>query len=84
MENLVAASGGIIWLALSLLSLVLCLFLALAPLFVWKWTKATKEETTRLNDNLIVLVTMLKRWETRYLLVDGEQTPKSEGERLHR
>lgn len=84
METYMAASGGIIWLILTLLSFVLLFFLVFAPLFIWKWTKATKEETTRLNDNIIVLVTMLRRWETRYLLLDGEQPPKTEGERLRR
>lgn len=82
MDTIAAASGGILWLVLSLLSFVLLCFLVLAPLFIWKWTKATKAETTRLNDNLIVLVTMLKRWETRYLLVDGEEPTRTEAERL--
>lgn len=84
METYMAASGGIIWLVLTLLSFVLLFFLVFAPLFIWKWTKATKEETTRLNDNIIVLVTMLRRWEARYLLLDGEKPPMAEGERLRR
>lgn len=84
METYMAASGGIIWLVLTLLSFVLLFFLVFAPLFIWKWTKATKEETTRLNDNIIVLVTMLRRWEARYLLLDGEKPPMTEGERLRR
>ncbi|WP_272699685.1 hypothetical protein [Desulfovibrio sp. Fe33] len=76
------ATNGVILVILCILALILLFCLIFAPLFIWKWTKATKKEITRLNANMIVLVTMLKRWENRYLLVDGEQSPDHKDERL--
>ena len=84
MEPHLMATNGVVWLILSILSLILAFCLVFAPLFIWKWTKATKRETARLNNNIIVLVTMLKRWESRYLLLDGEQSPDREDERPFR
>jgi hypothetical protein len=78
------ATNGVVLLIFSILSLILAFCLVFAPLFIWKWTKATKRETARLNNNIIVLVTMLKRWESRYLLLDGEQSPDREDERPFR
>lgn len=84
MEPYLMATNGVVWLILCILSLILAFCLVFAPLFIWKWTKATKRETARLNNNIIVLVTMLKRWESRYLLLDGEQSPDREDERPFR
>ncbi|XXJ19764.1 hypothetical protein ACR42D_09525 [Desulfovibrio caledoniensis] len=84
MDPYIAATNGVVMLILLILLLVLLFCLIFAPLFIWKWTKATKNEVNRLNANIIVLVTMLKRWENRYLLVDGEQSPDHKEERVHR
>lgn len=84
MEPYLMATNGVVLLIFSILSLILAFCLVFAPLFIWKWTKATKRETARLNNNIIVLVTMLKRWESRYLLLDGEQSPDREDERPFR
>ena len=84
MEPYLMATNGVILLILSILLLVLAFCMVFAPLYIWKWTKATKRETARLNNNIIVLVTMLKRWESRYLLLDGEQSPDREDERPFR
>ncbi|WFS60997.1 hypothetical protein LF599_09920 [Pseudodesulfovibrio thermohalotolerans] len=82
MEPYITATNGVILVFLLILTLILLFCLILAPLFIWKWTKATKREITRLNSNTIALITMLKRWENRYLLVDGEQSPDHKDERL--
>lgn len=82
MEPYVAATSGMAGLVLSILIFVLGICLVLAPLFIWKWTKATKAEVTRLNANIIVMITMLRRWEHRYLLLDGEQVPDTKEERI--
>ncbi|WP_319584918.1 hypothetical protein [uncultured Pseudodesulfovibrio sp.] len=82
MDSYIAATSGMALLFLLALMTTLFFCLIFAPLFIWKWTKATKNEVTRLNANIIVLVTMLKRWENRYLLLDGEASPDHREERL--
>ncbi|WP_338666946.1 hypothetical protein [Pseudodesulfovibrio methanolicus] len=82
MEPYIAATNGVVIFFLLFMLLILLFCLIFAPLFIWKWTKATKAEVTRLNANIIVLVTMLKRWEDRYLLVDGEPSPDRKEERV--
>ena len=82
MDSYIAATNGVIMLILFVLLLILVFCLIFAPLFIWKWTKATKSEVARLNANVIVLVTMLKRWENRYLLIDGEPSPDHKEERV--
>jgi len=84
MEPYFMATNGVVLLILIILLLILAFCLFFAPLFIWKWAKATQRETARLNNNIIVLVTMLKRWESRYLLLDGEQSPDREDERPFR
>lgn len=50
---------------LSILFLILMLAYCLifAPLYIWKWTKATKKEITRLNNNLAVAINCLQNIE---------------------
>lgn len=82
MDPNIAATNGVVMLILIILLIILSFCLIFAPLFIWKWTKATRNEVAKLNANIIVLVTMLKRWENRYLLVDGEQSPDHKDERV--
>lgn len=39
----------------------LAISLVLAPLFIWKWTKATTEEMKRLNHNVAIIAKAVQR-----------------------
>lgn len=60
MEFLFVLSVFVFWALVG----VLALCLALAPLFIWKWTKATAHAVEENNRLLRILITRMERRET--------------------